>query len=125
MVLVRYLNTAGIAASLDTIPGNIVRVHPPATPDGAPLVRVVVFGDGVPNSPTAGAYTLGQAVPLYDPTNPDTAAAGADKVTVPADAVVMRGGPWDGKPVWCEWMSYQKTKAAQERAAGGTDAPPR
>lgn len=125
IVLVKYLNTAGIPASLDTIPGIVVRVKEPTDPGKPHRLTVTVFGDGQPFAPTAGAYTLPQSVPLYDPTNPESAAQGADKVTVPDDAAIMRGGPFDGKPVWAEWMPYQKTKAAAEKAAGGSDAPPR
>lgn len=110
-VHVKYLNTAGVVSSLDTLPGTVVRVLPPALVDGPPQVRVTVFGDGVPDAPTMGAHTIRQAVPLYDATNPENAQAGAGAVTVPPDATVMRGGPWDGKPVWCEWPPAPKPKA--------------
>jgi len=122
VVLVKYLNTAGIPHSLGTLPGQVIRAVAPE-PDGTPRIVVCVFGDGPPNAPTGGAYPLGP-IPLYDPTNPDDASTG-EPITVPEAALNMISGPWAGKPVWAEWMPYQARKHAEARAAGGHDAPPR
>lgn len=109
VVLVKFLNTAGIQQSLRTLPG-IVRVGDRLTPGTAPLVQVTIFGDGA-SFPAVYAYPA--AVPLFDATNPDDA-SGAAPVTVPEHPTFITGGPFVGRPVWCEWMPYQVKKAAAQ-----------
>lgn len=103
IVLVRYEKTPGVPASVDTIPGIVVRAFPAA---GHPLVNVTPFGDGPHNCPIEGAGRTLFSLNLFDPLAPDT----TPDVSIPCD------GPFAGRRVWCEWMPYQVSAA--KKAAG-------